>query len=196
MLQTLSHPMKTAHQPRERLTTFAKANVEVSSRFNALIAHDDASMGIWAKHVFSNVTRHLEPGCQAGLEVWKFNTLQMPAPAASAPDDAVAANMIILAAREQNEVPHAVRKWIETWLARRAGAEGTLALLLEPALNASTANSPTRIYLREVGQRGNPTTLKLTDPEEHQFPRGAWLPGAGFTRAEPPALTAALAAGW
>lgn len=179
----LIDPMNTAHQLQERLTTFARSNVEVSSRFNALIAHDDASigsMGIWARHVFASVTRHLEPGCQVGLEVWKFNTLQMPALAASAADDAVAANMIILAVREQNGVSHAVRKWIETWLVRRAGAEGTLLLLLEPAPNAPAADSPTRTYLREVGQRGNLTTLLLTDPEEQQLLSGAWQPRHRF----------------
>ena len=131
--------------------------------FNVLVAYDDAAMGLRAKHLLESVARTLEPDCELVLGLWKFSMLQLPALADGAADDAAAANLIILALREDNGVPRAVKDWIESWLTRRVGAEGALVLLLDPARDTATAVTPTHFYLHDVGRRGNLEVFALKD---------------------------------
>ena len=107
----------------------------------------------------------------------------MPALADGAADDAAAANLIILALREDNGVPPEVKAWIKTWLARRAGAEGALVLLLDPAKELSTIVTPTHFYLHDVARSGNLEVFVLRDEADEDNLN--WLYRAGERPAEP-----------
>lgn len=158
-------------------------SLATKTAFNVVVAYDDAAMGLRAKHLLGSIARTLEPDCDLVLGLWKFSMLQLPALADGAADDAAAANLIILALREDNGVPPEVKAWIKTWLARRAGTEGALVLLLDPARDPSTIVSPTHFYLHDVARTGNLEVFVLRD--EADCDTLNWLYRAGGRPAEP-----------
>ncbi|NBV23981.1 MAG: hypothetical protein EBS05_18945 [Proteobacteria bacterium] len=154
--------------------------------FNVLVAYDEVAMGVRAKHVLDSITRTLEAECKIVVNLWKFSMLQRVELADSAVLEAVVANLIILALREDNGVPKETKAWIETWLQRRAGAAGALVLVFDPAQNSSTAVSPIHRQLLEVGERGKLDVFALRDESDWDALRWGCAECNQFHVARPP----------
>ena len=151
-----------------------------------LAAYDEVAMGVRAKHVLDSITRTLEPECKIVVNLWKFSMLQQIELADSAVREAITANLIILALREHNGVPHETRAWIEIWLQRRAGAAGALILLIDPAQNSSTDVSPVHRHLFDVGERGKLDVFALREESDWDALRWGCAECNQFHRAGPP----------
>ncbi len=141
--------------------------------FNVVVAYDDVPMGVRAKHVLDSIGRTLAPDCHLVVNIWKFSMLHLTELAESAVIEAVAADMIILALREDNGVPHETKTWIEAWLQRRASAAGALVLLFDPDNQPSVSARSAHAYLEGVGKRSNLDVFALSD--EADWANLQWL---------------------
>ena len=98
---------------------------------------------------------------QAGRQVkishtmWKFNLLQNHKLKEMAADDAAAADLVIIAAQEDKDLPDEVKSWINLWMERPLGRGAILLVVAERPGEHHESAGPACAYLRQVAQRGN-----------------------------------------
>jgi hypothetical protein len=93
------------------------------------------------------LTQRLEETFEFQQRLWRFDVLEEEALRAQAVRDAVDADIVIVAMKDDSEVPEAVRRWLESLLRRNSGATALVALLDRPG-------APVQPYLEDVARRG------------------------------------------
>ncbi len=160
-------------KPKLTSPLLEQSTPELRTPFHVVVAYDDVPMGVRAKHVLDSIGRTLAPDCHLVVNIWKFSMLRLAELAESAVREAVAADMIILALREDNGVPHETKTWIEAWLQRRVNAAGALVLLFDPDNQPSVSARSAHAYLHGVGKRSHLDVFALSD--EADWANLQWL---------------------
>jgi hypothetical protein len=100
----------------------------------------------------------LEARCHARREVhitwWSFASIETPAEAEKAAMQAAGADVVVFAVRPEGELPRIIQDWLESWLTRRRGREGTLVGLLDRHAESLAPPAPRYVYLRNAAHRG------------------------------------------
>jgi hypothetical protein len=89
---------------------------------------------------------------QGELEVswWPFLMLQRPPSDQEATKKAIAADLIVFAARPEGKLSPEFRAWVESWLYQRGEHEGVMVDLIGPGAEAEDKH----VYFRNVAHRG------------------------------------------
>jgi hypothetical protein len=126
-------------------------DAEGAPAFNVVIAYEDFETGKHAKKTYDFLVEHLGRDCLFTNQMWKFDILGLPKLREIAVKDAAAADIIIISCRG-DELPAALKLWIESWL---AGPRSTLALvaLFGRPWEEPTQNRAVRAYLADVAAR-------------------------------------------
>ncbi len=143
--------------------------------FKVTIVHEDTVTGLQATEVLKRLAAQLSG--RLGMEispwefdnhVWKFDWLNEPEVFQEAVSTSVEADMIIISARAEDELPINIRSWIESVLPRKEGDCSALVAVLTRNENASTtALAPAR-YLRQLAQtHGVDFFCNLDDHPQH-----------------------------
>lgn len=112
-----------------------------------VIAYDNLDVAKRAEAVYERLAQRLEETFEFQQRLWRFDVLQEDSLRAQAVRDAVDADIVIVAMKDDSEVPEAVRNWLESLLARTTGAAALVALL-------PRTGAPAQPYLEDVARRG------------------------------------------
>jgi hypothetical protein len=93
---------------------------ERTPAFNVVIAYEDFETGKRAKETCDFIVEHLGRDCRFANQMWNFHVLNIPQVRQAAVQDALQADLIVLASHGARELPRGVQDWLEAWLA--AGA--------------------------------------------------------------------------
>lgn len=136
---------------------------DLGSNFNVVIAYEDFETGKHAKKTCDFLTENLGPDCHVNNQMWKFDVLGLPKLREMAANDAAAADIIIISCRADNELPAALKAWIELWLAEKRSALALVALFDRPQDHMFQSRA-VRDYLVGIAKRGN--MAFFAQPEE------------------------------
>lgn len=91
--------------------------------------------------------------CTFQPDWYSFEALSLPDPSREAAKKARSADVLVFATGPADDVPWAVKGWIESWLSRRGEREGSLVCLSD--LPGVTPSAPTaaQSFLRQVAHR-------------------------------------------
>lgn len=135
---------------------------------NVVIAYEDFEMGKQGKNTYDRLVDQLSHEFKFSSHMWKFDVLTVPKLKEMAARDAAMADIIIIAAHGDAELPVAVKSWIEMALAEGIQAIGLVGLFDRNA----AADNPCRVYLGSIAQMANleffsqPSDMSPTGPEE------------------------------
>jgi len=122
---------------------------EGNPTFNVVIAYEDFETGKRAMRTYDYLVQHLGEACVFSNQMWKFEVLDVPKLRSMAAKDAAAADIIIVAAHGDSDLPPGVKAWMELWL-----AEGTHAIALVGLFDAEEfAENPARTFLTDAARR-------------------------------------------
>ena len=127
-------------QARARAST-PDASVKV------VIAYDNLDVAKRAEAVYERLAQRLDETFEFQQRLWRFDVLEEDALRAQAVRDAADADIVIVAMKDDSEVPEAVRNWLESLLGRNSGAAALVALL-------PRTGAPAQPYLEDVARRG------------------------------------------
>ena len=138
--------MDTVPQLTEKV---GAAAVRSMSNQEVVIVYEDFSTGLKAKRVFDELFGNYH------LNMWEFKVLRLPALRAQAVRDATSAAMVCLAAHGEDDLPTAVKEWVDRWSGERAAHTSTLVVLVEAADAELASGTPMIESLRRAAsQRG------------------------------------------
>ena len=153
---------------------FPSSDLEVSPSFNIVIAYEDFVTGKRAKKTYDYLVANLGHDCEFCNQMWKFEVLGISKLREMAAKDAVMADVIIISAHGDTDLPAEVKAWIESWLAQKTNAIALVAQFdsphENPLLRAAACN-----YLDNVARRADmeffaePEGLAARSTEEHLF---------------------------
>jgi len=124
-------------------------NVEPKTAFHVLMVYEDLAAGKRAMDTCKFLMAQVEEEIKFRTSMWKFGILQNPKLGELAVGDALEADVIIVAARGQQELPPQVKAWMETWVPQKRGqAVALIAILARPA--ETEGPSPVQAYLKQV----------------------------------------------
>jgi len=96
--------------------------------------------------------------------LWKFDLLRVPSLARMSAQDAAEADVIILAAHGDQELPAHITKWLNSWLDKKTERTATLVALLGRNDQDGMGGSPAHDHLRTSAERAGLAFLS------HPFP--------------------------
>ena len=125
--------------------------------FNVIIVHEDSVAGLHATNVLQKLAAQLETKLGVDVNpweicshVWQFEWLLDPQLCEQAVAESIKADMIIISAENNTELPSCVRSWIESVLPHKQGTTTALVALLGGPNQASSAALPSARYLRQL----------------------------------------------
>ena len=130
-----------------------------------LVVYEDFATGIWARQVFDELVRRTASYCALNNTMWKFDFLGAPKLREMAAQEALKADMVLIAAHRDSVFPSPVRDWVDLWVGRKTG--GLLVGLLDGNGQPTAKESVNTRYLRRVAKDGSMNLLSL----ESDMPR-------------------------
>ena len=97
----------------------------------------------------------LKSRCETDCALWTFELLRQPCLREWAATEAAGADMIIIAARGDKELPDHVKIWMESWLPQRREGLATLVGILGEEAAPSGETRRLCAYLRQMAQKGH-----------------------------------------
>lgn len=122
--------------------------------WSVVVAYEDTAAREQAVDFCDQLVRRFWARSEFEVGWWSFSLLQAEHVAMEAADMAARADLIILSLVRQDVLPAVVKRWIESWLARRGDCEGILAGLMGQGAAADRLETHNHYYLRQVAHRG------------------------------------------
>jgi hypothetical protein len=116
-----------------------------------LIAYEDFETGKNGKKTFDFLVNHLGEDFVFSNQMWKFDILSVPKLREMAAKDVAEADIIIVSAHGQSDLPDDVKAWIELWIKEKLQAVALVALFDREQF----LDNPARSYLAGVASRAN-----------------------------------------
>lgn len=124
-----------------------------------LIAYESVEIGLQALQLYQRLAKRFGEGYRFELNVWKFEALGVPSLARVAAHEAVAADLVVIAANRDDRVPLDLRSWMDKWIGKKADMDSALVLLSKRPNGREEYSAPMLAFLRDVANRGNMTFL-------------------------------------
>ena len=119
----------------------------LDSSVKVVIAYDNLDIAKRAEAVYDRLARRLGQAFEFQQRLWRFDVLEEDSLRDQAVRDAAEADIVIVAMKEDADMPEAVRHWLESLLSRSTGATALVALLDRP-------DAAVQPYLEDVARRG------------------------------------------
>jgi hypothetical protein len=103
-----------------------------SRNFKVVVAFDDNATSSPALKTCEYVIQQLGDDIEVRRKIVDFNQTS-PQRRAAAARDAAKADMVIVATRENEELPTTMQEWMDEWATNRRADEGALVAILNPA---------------------------------------------------------------
>ncbi len=123
----------------------------------------------WALQTCAHAAR-LVPNAPVHTTWWKIPLLEAPQIFEMAVQAAARADVICVSLQPAEQLPSALSRWFDTWLAQRSANEGALLALVGASPQARPHLGSTMEYLRAVAERGrlafSPQEMKMPGMDE------------------------------
>jgi hypothetical protein len=123
--------------------------------FRILTAYEDIAAGIRAREMSKQLAAELKPELQISHNVWRFELLGHPQLREYASADAVEADLVIISAHGDEELPGHVKAWIGSWLNQRRKGPCALVALLDQEEIVPGILPPLCVWLRRMAEKGH-----------------------------------------
>jgi hypothetical protein len=142
--------------PHDNFMATQSSNVTDASQpkpsFNIVIVYDDFAGGRHAVETCSRLISEFKGDFTIRVKTWSFAVLRNPAVNVTAAFDAAKAQMVLVAV-SSNDLPSAVKRWLETWTHWKSGRCQTLVGCLS-AQEGKEDFLPAETYLRTSAAKG------------------------------------------
>ena len=133
---------------------FATDNSSHARDFKVVVAFDDNAASSPALKTCDYVIQQLGHGVQVRRKIVDFEHANTPRLRAAAAREAAKADMVIVATREDEELPASMQEWMNEWSAHRSTDEGALVAILNRTERTSTGNG-VRAHLANVARQAH-----------------------------------------
>jgi hypothetical protein len=131
---------------------FAASRQQVTT-VRIAVVFEDFTSGVAAQNFSDKFSSELPPEFRVRRDLWSFEVLNHPQIRSCAVSDALAAEVIILAARKNvSRLPAQVRDWMQAWLPLKHARPSTLVSLLEADACVAAQNESLRSSLRQAAE--------------------------------------------
>jgi len=117
--------MKALNESQQSASTLQ----ELSERLRGVLVYEDFKTGTRAKAVCDHLLYQIEIAAKVTLNLWRFDLLRDSELNQCAADEAAAADIVVLSAHGNTDLPAEVNAWLARWLAHKNG-NGHSALIL------------------------------------------------------------------
>jgi len=135
--------------------------METSAPFKILIvyepwmAYEILGVAVRPYELSERLAGVINSRCETDCDLWTFAMLSHPHLRDWAAAEAASANMIIIAARGDKELPDHVKTWMESWLPQRREGLATLVGILGEEAEPSGQTWRLCAYLRQMAEKGH-----------------------------------------
>jgi hypothetical protein len=126
---------------------------EAKTALSILIAYGEKNAGQRAMRICRGLMRGLKEDYDFGVDLWKFDALQVPTMARIADRNAARADLIVISSDAPN-LPYSAKLWIEGIIRKEAGRPRALVALLPDGRDGTAPAHPSHSYLRDAARRG------------------------------------------
>ena len=130
------------------------ASKETSPGFNVVIAYDDRNSARRAMNVVTGLVREFGNDFRFRCDLWRFDVLGLPKVSRAAARAGDAADLLIVAASGDKNLPGPVRNWLEWCADGKPPGSAALVALLESQQRSSDVQGRTRQFLHSAAVRG------------------------------------------
>ena len=123
--------------------------------FKIVIAYENCCSGSWAIRMTERLAIHLPPSIRISTESWKFELIENPRLQELAVESIAEADMLILAASGNKELPPVIAQWIERWALRPRTEPVALVALHDGEVSTPDKSNALRAYLHGMARQGN-----------------------------------------
>jgi hypothetical protein len=141
MQQTLHHPMP-----------ICKLMAHRKPIFKVFIACENQGAFFQAQGVPQQVAALCGDDFEISRVFWNFALLRNEELRGHASRDAADAQMIVISLRGNHELPHHVKRWVESWPARAQAGQTALVTLVAPEQETWAESQADVAYLREMAE--------------------------------------------
>ena len=121
--------------------------------FNIVIAYDNGQSARHAIRLVNALAGKFGREFEIQRDLWRFDALALPKMGWLAARSAASANILIIAAEGDGELPVAVRTWLEEWSDNTRPGMAALAALLRERSPSADAEPATLRFLRDLAER-------------------------------------------
>ena len=151
-------------QPQAEETVPRKLAIKI------VIASEDARNAARARELSEKLARELRPAMEITSEVWRFNFLRHEDVRNVALASVAEADIVVIAAHDDGELPECVKMWIEDWVPLTRNGPTVLLALLDRYVEMPGNSGSLCAFLRRIARRaGMDFYLKAGDESEPDF---------------------------
>jgi len=140
--------------------------------YNVVIAYDEFASGRHAVETCHRLIAESQGNFTVRVKVWSFAVLRNQVANLTAATDAAKAQMVMVATSSE-DLPAAVKKWMDAWLAWNGGRRAMLVAILDSE-GAEINQWPAETYLRAAAANGNMEFL--LEKNNHAGQSGTYFP--------------------
>lgn len=107
-----------------------------SEIFNVILVYEDQPGARRGLALYQRLMNELGVGCEFNLHVWKFAVLGLARLDEISPEQAAAADLVIVCTRDESAPPEQIRAWYQHWVDMKGHDDCALVVLGEPAHDA------------------------------------------------------------
>ena len=127
------------------------ASSEMPSRLlDVVLVYEDLATGLRARQAFDHLVDQLELEADFRLNLWNFGLLRDPAHRQEAAREASDADIIVLSAHGQGELPAQVKAWLRQWLDLNAEHPTALVASLDESVKDQSSENRILAHLRSL----------------------------------------------
>lgn len=150
--------------------------------FRVVMAYDDFASGKRAMDACHFLVSQFGGGAELRSTMWKFDVLRSTKLNQIAVDDAIEADVIIVANARNGGLSDAVKTWIAGWVPRKGGQAATLVALIDFTGEDVQAAVLAQAFLKDAAAEAKIDFL----PQEIPFPESSLPPVSVAQAAEAP----------
>jgi hypothetical protein len=156
--------------PIEAKAGKAEHDFEAEKPFHVVIAYDAPRA---AQEAVQAVTRAMAHAGVFGVhkDLWRFDLMDLPAVREEASVSAATANLVVLVARGDAELPPSIKSWLQNWATDSAGEDSALLALFHGNKRSAAVNILDRQFLEMTARQA------CHDFFTHELQDVASLPG-------------------
>ena len=130
------------------------AGEETKPAFDVVVIYDDPSAARRAMKFFTELVREFGDEFEFHCELWRFDWLDLPKIRAAAVLESCVADLLIVAAQCDADLPAPVKDWLNRCIAEKTPGSAGLVAMLESHRSWNDMQCRTRQFLQSAAIRG------------------------------------------
>jgi hypothetical protein len=122
--------------------------------FDVVVIYDDRSAARRAMKFFTELVREFGDEFEFHRELWRFDRLELPKVRAAAVLESSVADLLIVSARCDADLPAPVKDWLNRCIAEKTPGSAGLVAMLESHRSRNDMQCRTRQFLQSGANRG------------------------------------------